>query len=75
MWRLRLKHHKSCYVEEKLHEENMQKYMLPSAASRGDKVVDTPVEMHGTSSSTRLQSVQQSTSVQRWLNDSTDEGC
>ena len=33
-------HHTSCYVERKLHEENMQKNMLPSAASRADKVLD-----------------------------------
>ena len=53
----------------------MQKYMLPSAASRADKVVDNPVEMHRTSSSTRLKSVLQPTSVQRQLNDSIEEGC
>ena len=34
--------HMSCYVEKKLRKENMQKYMLPSAASRLDKVADTP---------------------------------
>ena len=33
--------HMSCYVENKLRKENMQKYMLPSAASRPDKVADT----------------------------------
>ena len=34
--------HMSCYVEKKLRKENMQKYMLPSAASRLDKVAGTP---------------------------------
>ena len=31
-------HHRSCYVEETLHEENMQTYVLPSAASCAVKV-------------------------------------
>ena len=57
-------HHKSCHVEETLlHEENMQKYMLPSEASCVDKVVDNPVEVRSTSSSTSLMSVLQSTSA------------
>ena len=34
--------HMSCYVEKKLRKENMQKYMLPSAASRLDKVAEHP---------------------------------
>ena len=33
--------HMSCYVEKKLRKENMQKYMLPSATSRLDKVAGT----------------------------------
>ena len=34
--------HKSCSVEDRLHKEYVQKCMLPSAASRPDKVVDLP---------------------------------
>ena len=66
--------HTTCRVEEKLHEENMQKYVLRSATCCADKVVDDPVEIRGTISPSRLVSVLQLTSVQRRLDVSVQEG-
>ena len=66
--------HMSCYVEKKLRKENMQKYMLPSAASRLDKVAEHRGAENRTFSSARLRSVLQSTVSQRWLDGSVEEG-